>query len=177
MREFSFKSSRVAFGGLATALSVIFLLANNVFPTATLALTAAAAVIVFIISVEFNTPLAIAVYVASSVLSAVLVASNLNVFWLYTVIFGIYSVIKKPIDMLRNNVLKYVLKTVFSLASYAGYVCILVFLMGLGEVFEKWSIAIIIGAFLFVAVFLVYDRCLSQMAQIYRNSFRSKFIK
>lgn len=177
MSKFSLKSSRVAFGGLAAALSVVLLLANNIFPTATLALTAAAAVVVFIISVEFNTPLAVAVYLSSAVLSAVLVTANLNVFWLYTIVFGIYSVIKKPIDMLKNNVVKHICKITFSLVAYIGYVCVLFFIMGLADVLSKWTFLIIIGSLAFVAVFLVYDRCLTRLAQAYYSSFRSKVIK
>lgn len=175
--DISGRSTRIAFGGLASALSVVLLLANNLLPTATLALTAASAVIVFLISVEFKTPLAIAVYIVSAVLSAFLVPANPNVFWLYTVIFGLFSVIKRPMDMIQNSIVKYACKVLFSAVAYAAYVCVLFFVIGLTEFITQWLWAVILGVVAFIAVFLIYDNCLTKIAVMYRNTFRNKVFK
>lgn len=169
---------RIAVGGIAAALAVVLLLANNFITTATLALTATAAAVVFFVSVEFGTPLAAAVYVVSSLLSALFVSSNPNVFWMFTLMFGLYCVLKRHFDMVHSRVVKITVKFSFAVLSLVAYGCILLFVLDSAELVQQFDgvslLAIILLIAVCIAMFFLYDFCLTRLAGLYYANFRKR---
>ncbi len=179
-RELNQKTVRVAVGGVCCALTVVLLMLNNLLPSATVALTACAAVVVFFISVEYGITLAAAVYVASSIICVFAVASNPNVFWLYTAVFGLYSVLKKAMDNIKKRVITVVLKTLYAVASASVYIGALLFIIGVEQPLEFardniWVVPLCTVAYL--ALFFIYDSCLSRLAGLYFSSLRNRIFR
>jgi len=160
-----------------TALSVSVLLLNLLFPTVTAALTVTAAVLLFLLSVEYGNKTAIFVFIATAALSLMLLSSRPEVFCLYTFLFGLYSLLKKPLDLILSKPLRIALKLLFSVVAESVYAAAILFVFqsqAVADFFYQSLWLNLAAALLSVAVFLLYDECLTRLAKMYYIKLRPK---
>ena len=171
------KTMRVAVAGVMSALSIVLLLLNLIVPMGTVALTATASVILFFLVLEYGYKTALAVYASTCALCAMLLANIPDVFCLYTFIFGLYSLLKKPFDTIPSKILRYVVKILFAVVTVMLYAVLIVFVLQAEALTEflsgkLWFDAIVF--LLYLATFLLYDECLTRLARLYFRSLRQK---
>ena len=103
------KSSRIALGGIMTALSVVVMMLTGVIPMAEFALPAIAGLFLVPIVVEISWGTAWLSYGAVSLLS-LLVAPNKECALYYILFLGCYPLIKSLLERCRKRSLEWVLK-------------------------------------------------------------------
>lgn len=105
------KINNLTRGGIYSALSVIILYISSIAPTSKLSLlTIASAIIPFsLLTTNVNT--SILVYIATSILSAMLGLRSMAI--AYALFFGLYSIVKYYIEKMRKAYLEIVLKLAF----------------------------------------------------------------
>lgn len=160
------RSSRVAFLGILTALALVCLLLT-ITPAATVGLAALAALCGIPVVVELGRAAGLIHYAAVTVLAMLLIPS-----WegklMYVTLFGHYTVVKAWLEHFPlHRWVEYMLKILVFLLSVAGYgaAWYAVTNPALPEWFSLWMVAPATGVLL--ALFLVYDRCLSGLAWLY----------
>ena len=171
------KTTRIAVAGVMAALSVVLLLLNLLIPMGTVALTATSAVILFFLVLEYGYKTALAVYAVTAVLCAILLTGIPEVFCLYVFIFGLFSLLKKPLDRIRSVALRYTLKLLFAVFSALLYGALMIFLLQaevLSDYITKTLWLDIVTVLLYLATFLLYDECLTRLARLYYRSLRQK---
>jgi len=94
-----------------SALCVIFILCAKYVPNLTLAFLFAASITVGICILRYKTLCAFVSYAVTSLITLFIVP---DVSLLFTVLFGIYPIIKLYIEKLRNIVTEYIIKFVFA---------------------------------------------------------------
>lgn len=114
-------SRKVAFGGVFTALSVIFLYLAIVMPTGRAALYFVSGLPVALAIIEFGITTGIGVYVSASLLALLLVGDIAGVVP-FILFFGHYGIMKFYIEKQRKAVLEILLKLlVFNFSMGIGY--------------------------------------------------------
>lgn len=159
----------ITLSGILLAFTVIcvFLAAN--LPTSKLSLYAISSLFIAVIIIEFSTKAGWAFYLASSILSVVLIP-RLEVIP-FIVFFGVYGLIKLYIERLHSRVLEYILKLVYF------NICLVLALVFLKELIMEgvnlsYSIYIIAG--LLELVFLVYDYVYTLFIRFYVSQLKPK---
>lgn len=171
-------STKIAVGGLTTALCIILMFLTGLFPFATFALPAIAGALLVLIVIEINYSTAVLVYIAVSILSLIL-APDKEAALFFVALFGYYPIAKGKIEGLRKTVLSYVLKFAIFNASIAIVYSSAYFIFNLTEVFTndfgKYTalILIILGNI----TFLIYDIALTRVISIYVFRLRERFFK
>ena len=162
------KTGRLAFLGILTAAALVFLLLT-VSPAATIALAALAALCGIPVVVELGRLTGCLHFAAVCLLAAVLIPS-----WegklMYFCFFGHYTVVKAWLEHFPlPRWVEYMLKILVFLLSVAGYgaAWYTVTDPALPEWFALWMIGPAVSVS--VALFLVYDRCLSGVATLYNR--------
>ncbi len=164
----TFSAGKTALGGMLTALSVVCMFLTNVVPMAEYALPALAGVVVMLAVVELGCKGACMVYVASALISMLLV-SNLEAALMYALFFGYYPILKSMFERLHRPYFCIGLKcAVFNLAVILVYF-LAIGLLGLpAETFELFGTKV---PLLFLAmgniVFAVYDVGLTRLVTNY----------
>ncbi len=172
------QSSRIALSAVISALSVALMALISVIPTLEMALPAMAGALTAIIIIEINKRWALAVWISVSLLS-LLVVPNKEVAVLYTMLFGVYPIIKSILESKTSKWLEYLLKLlIFNVVVFLAY-----FLMAklinvkVEEVETMGAIAIPILLAVGSAVFLLYDYALTKLITLYDVRFRKKLRK
>lgn len=171
-------STKIAIGGLTTALCVILMFLTGLFPFATFALPAIAGALLVIIVIEINYKTAILVYLAVSILSLFIVPDKEAALF-FVALFGYYPILKGKIEGLRKKVLSYILKFAVFNASIAIVYSSAYFIFHLTEIFTndfgKYTalILIILGNI----TFLIYDIALTRIISLYFFRLRKRFFK
>lgn len=170
------KSRKIAFGGIVAALSLVLMLLTGVLPFGTYALPCFAGILLTSIVIEFGIPWAIGVYVGVSVLSFLLVSDKEAALY-YTLILGIYPILKSLFERIKLRWLSFLIKLLYFnlMAVAAFYISIFV----LSIPIESFSLFGVNMPFLFLlignAVFVVYDVCVTRLVSAYLNVWRSRF--
>jgi len=159
-------SGKVAFLGILTALSLVCLLLTAQ-PIATVGMAALAALCGIPVVVEWGRLTGCLHFAAVCLLAAVLIPSPEGKL-MYFCFFGHYTVVKAWLEHFSlPRWVEYVLKILVFLLSVTGYGAAWYALTtpALPEWFQLWMLAPAVGVLL--ALFVVYDRCLSGVAFIY----------
>ncbi len=170
------KSRKIAFGGIIAALSLVLMLMTGVLPVGTYALPCFAGILLTAIVIEFGALWAVGVYVGVSVLSFLLVSDKEAALY-YTLILGIYPILKSFFERIKIKWICFVLKLAFFniVAVAAFYISIYVLSIPL----ESFSVFGINMPLLFLAlgniVFIVYDICVTRLVAIYLHVWRQRF--
>lgn len=166
-------SGRIAFLGVTTALAVVFLLLT-LFPTATIALAALAALVSIPTVVELGKKAALLQYVAVSLL-ALLVVPAVEGKGLYVAFFGYYTVLKAFLEERRwPRAAEWGVKlAVFNAAMVAAYWVMLTFLSLEADSFVIGGVSLP-WVFLLAGngVFAVYDLALTRLIGQYLRRWR-----
>lgn len=106
------KSKAVAYGGLLTALSVIFIYLTNVLPYNKLAMLFISSLIILISVTIIGTKYSLFVYISSAILSFFIIGIR-GTTLSYILFFGPYGLIKNLIEKLKKPVLEIILKLIY----------------------------------------------------------------
>lgn len=102
----------LAFCGMTTALSTVLVFLTGIIPFGRTGLLALAGVLLVVVVTELGTKWAWSVYLAVSILSALLAANKYMVLG-YVLLFGLYSIVKALIEKKTKKVAAFLLKLVF----------------------------------------------------------------
>lgn len=171
---------RVALGGVISSLCLFFMFCSGFLPMFDYTIPTFAGFLMVIMIVETNAGWAFLTYVAVSFLS-LLVTPNLQASLLFVLFMGHYPILRYYLEKLPNKILAYAVKfTVFNIAVIVFYVLFQYVFMteNLLEGLEKFGdyalIVLWVGANIF---FIIYDRLLGQLTDIYVSWFRRKILK
>lgn len=170
------QSSKTAFGGLLTALSVVLMFLTGIIPFLTFALPALAGALLILIVMEIGSKWALCVYAAVSILSLLVVADK-EAAMMYAAFFGYYPVIKSFLESKLPRWLEWVAKLlIFNTAMVLAYLVIIyVFGIPLDEMeeFGKYAVPILLG--MGNVVFIIYDIALTRLIGAYLHRWRKTF--
>jgi len=170
------KSRKIAFGGIIAALSLVLMLLTGVLPVGTYALPCFAGILLTAIVIEFGTPWALGVYAGVSVLSFLLVSDKEAALY-YTMILGIYPVLKSLFERIKIRWLCFIVKLIFfnAVAVASFYISIYV----LSVPVESFSLFGVNMPLLFLVlgnvVFILYDICVTRLVAAYLHIWRQRF--
>jgi len=136
----------LSLGGMLAAVNVILLFISAAMPTSRLFLLVLSSFSVSIMVIEANANVGLVFYIATSLLSFILIPNKLIAFY-YACFFGFYGIVKSYIERFSlNRFLEYVLKLiVFNLSLSVIYF-----------VFKfVFAVNIFIGSYLIVMVFVL----------------------
>ena len=159
----------ITLSGILLAFTVICVFLAATLPTSRLTLYAVSSLFVAVIIIEVGVKSGWAFYLASSILSVVLVP-RLEVIP-FVVFFGLYGLIKLYIEKLNSRVLEYVLKLIYF------NICLVLGLFFLKELIldgVKLSAPVYIVAALLEVVFIVYDYVYTLFIRFYASKLKPK---
>ena len=161
-------SGKVALGGIITAICTTLMFLTGLIPIGTYALPAIAGVTLMVIVIELNPRWAWMVYIAVSVLSALLAADKEAVV-LFIIFFGYYHILKYHIEHIRRKTIQMLLKLFsFNIAMIIGFFIAIKFLGIPEDSFVIFGISIPWVFLLFGnVVFLMYDYSLTGLVSLY----------
>jgi len=170
MPDGSKKTYKMALSGILGALAVICLFLATVLPTSRLSFYALSSFFISIVIIETGTKAGWLFYIATSLLSVILVPNKLEIIP-YVIFFGIYGIIKYHIEKINKLIVEYILKfTYFNLCMAAAVLFIRqVFIESIKIQLPWW---LIIAAF--EVVFLVYDLAYTMFIAYYKDKLRKR---
>lgn len=155
------KAKYIAENGILVALTLIILYSASILPISTLSVLTIASCLIPISIIRTSIKSTILVYIASSILSFFLVATNIALY--YTLLFGIYGIIKYFIERIRKIPLEILLKLVsFNILLSIIYFIAINFLGNFNAIFPLY-ILWIMGQI----AFLIYDYALTLIISFY----------
>lgn len=174
------KAVKVAVCGVTGALGLVFMLGGVLFPLAVYACPAAAAFLLFPVAYEYGVKTAFVMYCAVSVLSFILVPDPECVF-VYVFIFGLYTVLKFPVDRIKSKGIRYLVKFLYiNLAVIICYSILMFFFPTLPRVTEikDYTLGFVLLLFvMFNACFFCYDKAREKMLMIYIVRLRKRIFR
>ena len=160
-------SKKIAYTGILLALNIILLLLSNIIPINTVFFMGLASFLISIVIMEYGFKLGILFYIASSVLSF-LVLPNKAQWLIYIFTFGIYGLIKYLVEKDRPFYIDILLKLV-----YANLSILSLYFMIKGIIYIPINIFTIL---VFQFAFLIYDYVYTLFIDYYKQRIR-KIIK
>ena len=174
------QSKKIALCGLVSALSVTVMLCGFLFPFATYAAPAMAAILIMPIVWEYKEKTALTMYVAVSFLSFFVVPDK-ELVLMYVLLFGLYTVYKLKIDRLKNKWFKLLIKLLYVNISLAVIYSLLILIFpvqALLNEFATYGTSLILGlVIMFNITFLIYDKAVEKLLIIYVYKLRKKIFK
>lgn len=160
-------SKKIAYTGILLSLNIILLLLSNIIPINTVFFMGLASFLISIVIMEYGFKLGILFYIASSVLSF-LVLPNKAQWVIYVFTFGIYGLIKYLVEKDRPFYIDLLLKLV-----YANLIILSLYFMLKGIIYIPINIFTIL---VFQFAFLIYDYVYTLFIDYYEQRIR-KIIK
>ncbi|MBQ9965987.1 MAG: hypothetical protein IJP22_04585 [Clostridia bacterium] len=159
-------TTRITFGGIMAALSVVFMLLSY-FPYFTYAAPGIASLAIMVCVIESDKKLAFSVYIAASIIVFLLAESESK--FVFVLFFGYYPIIKAVLDGKLKGIVLWITKLViFNISVFAIY---FVTSRTLGITFEEFNdlgkYGIIIILLVLNIAFVLYDIAISRMAVFY----------
>ena len=168
MKGNSINTKGMALSGILGALAVISLFFAAILPTSRLSLYVLSSFFISIIIIEYGIKPGWLFYVATSLLSVVLIPDKLGIIP-YIIFFGIYGIVKVYIEKINKIVLEYFLKfAYFNICLFvAVYFIKNVFLENITVKLPWWLIIIALEI-----VFLIYDYVYTMFIAYYREKLK-----
>ena len=171
---------KIALCGVMGALCVSILLMGFLFPFATYVCPAIAGGFLMPVVYEYREKTAFTLYLAVSILGLMLVPDQELVF-MFIFVFGLYTVVKMPIDRIKNKPLKFLIKLVYINIMLVVVYSILLFIFPVAVLvneFAGYSMAFVGVLFaMFNLTFFLYDKAVEKVLIIYVYRFRNRFIR
>jgi hypothetical protein len=159
------KSKNMAESGVLVALTIIVLFSTSILSVSTLSIMTIASCLIPIAIIRTSVKNAILVYISSSILSFMLIPTNIAVY--YTLFFGIYGIFKHLIEKLRNMPLEILLKLIsFNMLLGIIYLITKTFLSFVYPDVSLWLLWLAAQV-----VFLIYDYALTLAISFFLNRF------
>ncbi len=165
----SSRVKRITLSGILLAFTVICVFLAAVLPTSKLSLYALSSLFMSVIIFEFGTKAGWAFYLASAILSALLVP-RLEVIP-FVVFFGIYGLIKLYTERLNSRITEYILKLAYF------NICLILGLFFLKEIIlngVNLSAPVYIIAAVLEVVFVVYDYIYTLFIRFYGSQLKQR---
>ncbi len=160
---------RITLSGILLAFTVICVFLAAVLPTSKLSLYALSSLFMSVIIIEFGTKAGWAFYLASAILSALLVP-RLEVIP-FIVFFGIYGLIKLYIERRNSRITEYILKLAYF------NICLILGLFFLKEIIlngVNLSAPVYIVAAVLEVVFVIYDYIYTLFIRFYGTQLKQR---
>ncbi|MGN0707038.1 MAG: hypothetical protein ACI4JC_03475 [Faecalibacterium sp.] len=165
------KSWGIAYCGMAAALSVALMLLGAVIPIAMFIAPAVAGFLIATVCVECGPRMAWTAYAAVSLLGLLFVPDK-EVALIFTVLLGYYPLIKHRFDRLHPALLRGGCKLLVCNVAVLAMYALLLMLFPAGAVAEELRATALTLTLVTLAMgnvaFLLYDRALQNMLQLYR---------
>lgn len=160
-------SLKIAFCGITTALSILFMFLGGVIYLFSYIMPMLAGVLMIMVKKTFGTSSAVLTYVSTSLLSFILVADK-ECMLMYVMFFGFYPILKCYLEKIKNKPVRFIVKSViFNLLMLLVQV-ILFYVFGIPFFENEGGIALMV---LFVVMlnilFIVYDFMLNKILIVY----------
>jgi len=172
------KSSRIAIGGVFSAMCLLLMFLSSVIPFAAIALPMLAGAMLTVVMLENGAKTAFLVYISVSLLSLFIVP-DIDAKLLFILFFGYYSILKPMIEKLPGRLMQMALKLlILNAALILGYYVSLA-VLGLSDTgsewFEKYAPAFLLAGM--NLSFILYDYLLARYIFIYIHRFKPKFLR
>ena len=161
-------SRRIAMSAIFVALMIVLLYLSSIFPIMSLSIIAIAGVVSAILISEFGIASAVAAYVTTSVLAAILVPDKSNVV-LFIMLFGIYPTIQNLAERVKLMWFTWAIKLVAAniLFWITWFIFKTLFLSSVEEYMRfLWMLWIAYNV-----IFVMYDICLKKLVLFYKFRF------
>ncbi len=160
---------RITLSGILLAFTVISVFLAATLPTSKLSLYALSSLFIAVIIIEFGAKAGWVFYMASAILSALLVP-RLEVIP-FIVFFGVYGLVKLYVERINNRIIEYLLKLV-----YFNICLVLGFIFMKEIIFDGLSIPapVYIVAGILEIVFIVYDYIYTLFIRFYGSQLKQK---
>ena len=170
---------KLALCGVMTALSVVLMLFEGLFPIASVAIPALAGCLLVPVTAHAGLSWAFGAYGASGVL-CLLLAPDREAALIYLLFFGYYPALFAVLSRIRNKAARWAGKLVLFNAAAIGEALLAISVLGIpAEEFTSIPFVGVYGPAVLLAlanlVFVVYDRALGQVISLYYHRFYSKF--
>ena len=171
---------KIALCGVLGALAVTILMMGFLFPFATYVCPAMAACLLLIIVYEYGVKTGLTLYAAISCLGLMLVPDQELVF-MFIFVFGLYSVIKMPLDRKLGKKTRLIAKFAYINISLIISYGILLFIFPVATLVNEFRdygapfMALLVA--MFWLVFFMYDKASESVLIIYIRKFRKMFFR
>ena len=174
------KSTRVALGGVASALCMLLMFMTGLIPFGTFALPAMAGIVLIVVVVEMGRSTAALVYAAVSLLS-LFMCPDKEAAMIFIGFFGFYPVVKEVLDRVKPKALQWLAKfAVFNAAILVTY-WIIINLFGLDDILEEMGtfgdLTLLFTWLMGCGVFIMFDIALGRIHWAYKNVLRYRFFR
>lgn len=172
------KSSKiVAFGGIISALSLIFMFLTGIFPAADYALPAISGMVLVALVIDIDKKTAYLSYIVVGILS-LLIAPVKESAVLFILLFGYYPILKGSIEQIKSRIAEWGCKlAIFNMAIFLAYLSIK-YILGITEAMSDSNFLVKYGIPLFIllanATFILYDIALTGLIAKYCEVVRPK---
>jgi hypothetical protein len=164
------ETKRISLSGILLAFAVISLFLATIVPTNTLSFYALSSFFVAIIIIQFGIKSGWIFYIASSLLSLILLPDKAGLIP-YLAFFGLYGIIKFYIEKLNKIVLEYILKLgFFNFALLIAIFLVKQFFLDRINIDFPWWIII----FALEIAFIAYDYVYTLFIQFYNTKLKRK---
>ena len=171
---------KIALCGVLGALAVTILMMGFLFPFATYVCPAMAACLLLIIVYEYGVKSGLTLYAAICCLGLMLVPDQELVF-MFIFVFGLYSVIKMPLDRKLGKKTRLIAKFAYINISLIISYGILLFIFPVAALVNEFRdygapfMALLVA--MFWLVFFMYDKASESVLIIYIRKFRKMFFR
>ena len=171
-----YQSSRIAFCGLMTALSVVLMLAGGIIPIATYAVPMMAGILLLPVLIEYGKKSAWTSYAAVSLIVLMLGIDKEAAF--FYIFLGYYPILKWDIERMNRKSLKLPIKLLVFNVSLVLMYALLGLVMNMDAVMQEFTDmgAVLLLVFILTlnACLLLFDRLMLPLVYIYANRIAPK---
>ncbi len=158
------KTGRLALSGIIAGMGVCIMLLSAVMPGFTYALPMIAGGLLLVSMIEFGVRTALTTFAATALLSFIMPCDK-EAALMYTLLFGIYPIIKWFIERIKSSVLEFAVKLIYFNGAAAAAVLLAFHLFDIpidDGTLGKWTIPLllVVGNICFVIYDLTLSRCI-----------------
>lgn len=170
------QTKKITLSAILVALGVAFMALGAVFEVLDLSVCALVSLLVVFVYLEIGSPYTWLVWICTSLISALIFPGS--ILWVeYSLVFGIYPIIKGYIERVPSRILWWILKLAFFNAVIWALFSVVEFVIGV-RFFDGdsliWNAAIYL---LMNFAFIVYDLFITAMVRVYYERFRKRFVR
>ena len=171
---------KIALCGITAALCITLLMMGFLFPFATYACPAAAAMLLMPVAYEYRQKTAFTLYVAVSFPGLMLVPEQ-ELILMFIFVFGLYTVLKFSVDRIKNKFIRLAVKFIYINAALFVTYGLLLFIFPVAILVNEFSgygigfIALLMA--MFNLTFFLYDKAAEKLLIIYVYRMRPKLFR
>lgn len=172
------QTSKIAFGGIICALSLVTMFLSSVFPMAEYTCPALAGIFLIALVIDFNKKTALIAYIAISLLSIFMLPNKESAI-LFVAFLGYYPILKSRLEQTKSRVVEWIFKIgIFNIAVVVAYV-IIIYVFQMTELLSDMQAFAKYGVYILLALgnvaFVVYDFALTNLIAMYIQRIKPKF--